>query len=51
MSLLLKKTPASDIRNHVLPMIARALEANQQQIQVETYYTLSDAAHDLLSLI
>ena len=34
MSLLLNKTPPADIRNHVLPMIARALEANQQQIQV-----------------
>jgi len=37
MSLLLNKTPPADIRNHVLPMIARALEANQQQIQVGTF--------------
>ena len=37
MSLLLNKTPPADIRNHVLPMIARALEANQQQIQVQIY--------------
>jgi len=35
MSLLLNKTPPADIRNHVLPMIAQALEANQQQIQVQ----------------
>ena len=37
MSLLLSKTAPTDIRNHVLPMIARALEANQQQIQVQVH--------------
>lgn len=33
MSLLLKKTPASDIKTHVLPMIYRALESDNSQIQ------------------
>ncbi|KAK2168103.1 hypothetical protein LSH36_20g02028 [Paralvinella palmiformis] len=34
MSLLLSKTPQNDIRNHVLPMVYRALESSTPQIQV-----------------
>jgi len=34
MNLLLKKTPAADIKAHVLPMIYRALESGSTQIQV-----------------
>ena len=34
MNLLLQKTPQNDIKNHVLPMVYRALEANTLQIQV-----------------
>ena len=34
MNLLLSKTPPSDICDHVLPMVYRALEANTPQIQV-----------------
>ncbi len=33
MSLLLSKTPQTDIKNHVLPMVYRALESNTPQIQ------------------
>ncbi|XP_052802181.1 SCY1-like protein 2 isoform X2 [Mya arenaria] len=33
MNLLLKKTPSSDIKTHVLPMIHRALESDTPQIQ------------------
>lgn len=33
MELLLTKTPAEDIRNHVLPMVYCSLESNAQQIQ------------------
>lgn len=33
MNLLLSKTPKSDIQNHVLPMLFRALEADSPQIQ------------------
>jgi SCY1-like protein 2 len=38
MQLLLSKTPQADIRNHVLPMVARALEADQQQIQANKFF-------------
>lgn len=34
MDLLLTKTPAEDIKNSVLPMVYRALEAPSVQIQV-----------------
>ena len=34
MNLLLKKTPQSEIKNHVLPMIYQALEQNSPQLQV-----------------
>ena len=34
MNLLLSKTPQNDIRNHVLPMVYRALESGTPQIQV-----------------
>ncbi|KAK3104032.1 hypothetical protein FSP39_023820 [Pinctada imbricata] len=33
MNLLLKKTPQSDVRNHILPMIHQALEADNPQLQ------------------
>ncbi|CAG2195971.1 SCYL2 [Mytilus edulis] len=33
MNLLLKKTPQSEIRNHVLPMIYQALDQNSPQLQ------------------
>ncbi|XP_074660657.1 SCY1-like protein 2 isoform X2 [Tubulanus polymorphus] len=33
MSLLLQKTPPADVKNHILPMIFRALESNSPQIQ------------------
>lgn len=33
MNLLLKKTPQSEIKNHVLPMIYQALEQNSPQLQ------------------
>ena len=36
MNLLLSKTPPSDICDHVLPMVYRALEANTPQIQVRS---------------
>ena len=37
MNLLLKKTPQSEIKNHVLPMIYQALEQNSPQLQVSLY--------------
>ncbi|XP_064634954.1 SCY1-like protein 2 [Lineus longissimus] len=33
MNILLKKTPSADVKNHILPMIYRALEADVPQIQ------------------
>lgn len=36
MDLLLTKTPAEDIKNCVLPMVYRALEAPSVQIQVKS---------------
>lgn len=35
MDLLLTKTPSEDIKNSVLPMVYRALEAPSVQIQVQ----------------
>lgn len=34
MSVMLKKTPVSDMTNHILPMIHQSLEANNSQLQV-----------------
>lgn len=39
MDLLLTKTPAEDIKNSVLPMVYRALEAPSVQIQVWGRYS------------
>ena len=36
MELLLKKTPNEDVKNHVLPMVFRALESQSSQIQVHS---------------
>ena len=36
MNLLLSKTPPSDICDHVLPMVYRALEGDAPQIQVSS---------------
>ena len=37
MELLLSKTPQSDVRNHVLPMLHHALESNTPQLQVSPW--------------
>ena len=34
MNLLLKKTPAADVKTHVFPMIYKAIESNSPEIQV-----------------
>lgn len=34
MSVMLKKTPVSDMTNYILPMIHQSLEANNSQLQV-----------------
>ena len=39
MELLLKKTPAEDVKNHVLPMVSRALESQSSQIQVNDFHS------------
>lgn len=48
MELLLKLTPADDVKSEVLPMLFRALESNSQQLQelclsvIPTFATLID---------
>ena len=37
--MLLTKTPKDDIKNHVLPLVYRALEAPSPQIQVRDHLT------------
>ena len=36
MDLLLAKTPKDDVRDHVLPMVCKALETPAEQLQVIT---------------
>lgn len=35
MDLLLAKTPKDDVRDHVLPMVCKALETPAEQLQVK----------------
>lgn len=50
MDLLLTKTPAEDIKNSVLPMVYRALEAPSVQIQVKCRDKLVNKGFMLMSL-
>lgn len=49
MDLLLTKTPAEDIRNSVLPMVYRALEAPSVQIQVKCWEKLVTYVHVIVN--
>ena len=35
MDILLAKTPKDDVRDHVLPMVCKALETPAEQLQVQ----------------
>jgi len=45
MELLLKKTPNEDVKNHVLPMVFRALESQSSQIQELVLSIIPNFAH------
>ena len=51
MDILLAKTPKDDVRDHVLPMVCKALEASDVQLQVQLWCSLDSCWYLFLIIV